>query len=144
MLDGLFIASIISNCIDEIKRVFEPTITAEQRANEKLLNEDIIKGVPYEQIKKNIKNGKYRLTEPQVEIKYPEPHRNSVNGKIIIENCTLYNQDLMNYNGYQVMEWAKQGKYNLTPEELEKERKEYKEKQEALSKKYANRKYKNF
>ena len=47
----------------------------------------------------------------------------------------------MNYSGYQVMEWAKQGKYNLTPEELEVERKKYKEKQEASRKKYANKKY---
>ena len=140
MLHGLFIASLISGCIDEIKRAFEPTITAEQRANKKLLDADIIKGVPYEQIKKNIKNGKYKLAEPQVKKEYPEPHRNS-DGKIVIENCTLYNQDLMNYNGYQVMEWAKQGKYNLSPDELKKEREKYKKKQDELLEKYANKRY---
>ena len=136
MLDGLFIASLVTVCIEKIKRVFEPTILAEQRANKELLDKDIIKGVPYEQIKKNIQNGKYRLPEPQAQTKYPEPHRDSVTGKIIIENCTLYYQDLMNYNGYQVMEWAKQGKYNLTPEELEVERKKYKEKYNKFSENY--------
>ena len=58
MLNGLFIASLISSCVDGIKRAFEPTITAEQRANKKLLDQDIIRGVPYEQIKQNIRNGK--------------------------------------------------------------------------------------
>lgn len=128
MFDGLFIASLISVCAEGIKRGFEPTITAEQRANEKLLNDDIIKGVPYEKIKKNILNGKYRLPKPQVEEKHPEPHINPQTGKIIIENYTLYNQDIMKYNGGQVMKWAKQGKYNLTSEELEIERRKYKEK----------------
>ena len=136
MLDGLFIAALIGNCVDGIKRAFEPTITAEQRANEKLLSDDIIKGVPYEQIKKNIRRGKYKLKEPQVEAKHPEPHRNPANGKIIIENCTLYYQDAMKYNGYQLMEWAKQGKYNLSPEELKKEREKHKEKYKKSSKKY--------
>lgn len=121
MLHGLFTAALISTCVSEVKRMFEPTITAEQRANKKLLDQDIIKGVPYKQIQQNILNGKYKLTEPQIQKKYPEPHRD-YDGKIIIENCTLYNQDVMKYSGYQVMEWAKQGKYNLTPEELEKER----------------------
>ncbi len=128
MFDGLFIASIISNCIQGIKGIFEPTIYAEQRANKKLLDQDIIRGVPYEQIKKNIKNGKYVVTEPQIKVQYPEPHRDPIDGKIIIENCTLYSQDSLKYNGYQIMEWAKQGRYNLTPEELEQERKKRKEK----------------
>lgn len=129
MLDGLFIASLVSNCADEIKRLFEPTITTEQRANKKLLDEDIIKGVPYKQIKKNIINGKYRLAEPQIKKSYPEPHRDPVSGKIIIENFKLYNQDLMNYSGYQVGQWVKQGKYNLSPEEAKKEIEKYKEEQ---------------
>ena len=119
-------------------RAFINRIFGYLRANKDLLDKDIIKGVPYEQIQQNIKNGKYRLP-PQTKKEYPEPHRDPATGKIIIENCTLYNQDLMNYNGYQVMEWTKQGKYNLSPAELEKEREKYKEKQEALSKKYANK-----
>ena len=143
MLDGLGILSIITSFIDGIKRAFEPTIKAEQRANKKLLDQDIIRGVPCKQIKQNIRNGKYRLVEPQVKKEYPEPHRD-VNGKIVVENCTLYYQDLMNYSGYQVMKWVQQGKYNLSSEELQKEREQYKAKQEALSKKYTNKKIKNF
>lgn len=133
-----WLVPVVGFLSDKIKKITSPTITANQRANKELLDKDIIKGVPYEQIQQNIKNGKYRLP-PQTKKEYPEPHRDPSTGKIIIENCTLYNQDLMNYNGYQVMEWAKQGKYNLSPAELEKEREKYKEKQKALSKKYANK-----
>ena len=108
---------------DAIKKITTPAITTGQRANKALLDKDIIQGVPYTQIQQNIENGKYRLP-PQIKKEHLEPHRDPVSGKIVIENCTLYNQDLMNYTGYQVMEWAKQGKYNLSPEELEKERDE--------------------
>lgn len=52
--------------------------------------------------------------------KYPEPHRDA-NGKIIIENSLLYKEDVKKYGAYQAMQWVKQGKYNLTPEELKKE-----------------------
>ena len=48
---------------------------------------------------------------------YPEPHRDA-NGKIIIENSLLYKEDIKKYGAYQTMQWVKQGKYNLTPEEL--------------------------
>lgn len=140
MLDGLFLTALIINCVDGIKMALKPTITAEQRANKKLLDQDIISGVPYEQIKNNIRNGKYRLTETQSKEEYPEPHRDK-DGKIVIENCALYNKDLMEYSGHQVMEWAKQGKYNLLEEDLKKEREKYKEHQEALSKKYINKKF---
>lgn len=116
MLNGLFIASIIGSCVKAIKEATQPTIMADMRANKELLNKDIIKGVPYEQIQKNIKNGKYKLTET-----YSEPHKDPVTGQIIIENCLLYKEDLLKHDGAQVMKWVKQGKYNLTPEELEKE-----------------------
>ena len=68
------------------------------------------------EVVKNAERGKYKLTEV-----YPEPHRN-VAGKIVIENCLLYNQDLNKYGAVQTMKWADQGKYNLTPEELKKEK----------------------
>jgi hypothetical protein len=51
---------------------------------------------------------------------YPEPHRDE-NGKIIIENSLLYKEDVRNYGAVQAQKWVKQGKYNLTPEELKKE-----------------------
>lgn len=127
MLNGLFIASIIGNCIQAVKEVLEPTIPVENRANKELLDKDIINGVPYKQVQKNIKNGKYKLKEV-----FPEPHRDAVDGKIIIENCTLYNEDVEKYGVHQANKWMKQGKYNLTPEELVKEHKRYEEKYKRL------------
>lgn len=118
MLDGLFIASLIGSCVQLIKEAFEPTIPAENWANKELYHKDIMSGVSAEQRMKNVKNGKYKLTE-----KYPEPHRDPVSGKIIIENCKLYYEDVKNYGAYQAQQWVKQGKYNLTPEELEEEHK---------------------
>lgn len=122
MLDGLFIVSLISTVAQGIKDAFTPTIPAENWANKDLYYQDMMNGIPVEQRMKNLKNGKYKLTE-----KYPEPHRDAVSGKIVIENCTLYNEDILEYDAAQVMKWVKQGKYNLTPEELKKERKKYEE-----------------
>ena len=56
---------------------------------------------------------------------YPEPHRDPKSGKICIENCKLYNEDIKNYGISQAQKWVKQGRYNLAPEELEKQHKEY-------------------
>ena len=115
MLDGLFIASLIGSCYQVIKEKLEPTIPAENWANKELYHQDLMKGVHVEQRMKNLKNGKYKLVGA-----YPEPHRDK-NGKIIIENSQLYYDDVKNYGAYQAQKWVKQGKYNLTPEELEKE-----------------------
>lgn len=117
MLDGLFIASIISSCVQAIKDACTPTIPVENWANKELYYKDIMNGVSAKQRMKNLENGKYKLTET-----YPEPHRDPVSGKIIIENCKLYYEDVKNYGAYQAQQWVKQGKYNLNPEELEKER----------------------
>ena len=127
MFDGLFIASLISSCYQAIKEKLEPTIPAENWANKELYHQDLMSGVSAEQRMENLKNGKYKLTET-----HPEPHRDPVSGKIIIENCKLYNEDVKKYGAYQAQQWVKQGKYNLTPEELEKEREEYKKKMEHL------------
>lgn len=120
MFDGLFIASIIGSCIEVIKEKLEPTIPAENWANMELYNEDIAKGITIEQRIKNLKKGKYRLTKEQMK-EYSEPHRDPKSGKIIIENCLLYEKDLREYGAYQTYKWVEQGKYNLSPEELEKE-----------------------
>lgn len=129
MFDGLFIASLIASCVQGIKEKLEPTIPAENWANKELYHKDLMNGVSAEQRMKNLKNGKYKLTEI-----HPEPHRDPVSGKIIIENCTLYKEDVKNYGAYQAQKWVKQGKYNLTPEELAKERERYKKKWEYLYK----------
>lgn len=122
MFDGLFIASIIGSCYQAIKEAFEPTIPAENWGNKELYYKDLASGVSVEQRMRNVKNGKYRLTE-----KYPEPHRDPITGKIIIENSLLYRDDLLKYGSCQTMKWVEQGKYNLTPEELEKEHRRIRE-----------------
>ena len=127
MLDGLFIVSLVTSCYQAIKEALEPTIPADNWANKDLYYEDLMNGVSVEQRMKNVKNGKYKLTET-----YPEPHRDPASGKIIIENCKLYNEDVINYGAYQAHKWVQQGKYNLTPEELKKQQEEYKKKCEYL------------
>jgi hypothetical protein len=121
MFDGLFIASLIASGYQVIKEKFEPTIPAENWANKELYHQDLMNGVSVEQRMKNVKHGKYKLVE-----NYPEPHRDK-NGKIIIENSQLYYDDVKKYGAYQAQKWVKQGKYNLTPEELEKEHKRIQE-----------------
>lgn len=115
MFDGLLIVSLIGSVVQGIKEKFEPVVPAENWANKELYHQDLMNGVSAEQRMKNVKNGKYKLTE-----KYPEPHRNA-NGKIVIENCKLYHEDLLKYGSVQTMKWVKQGRYNLSPEELKKE-----------------------
>ena len=122
MLDGLFIVSMIATGIDAIKEKLEPTVPAENWANKELYNQDLMDGVPMKQIMKNLQNGKYKQTKV-----YPEPHRNK-DGKIIIENNDLYMHDLLKHGAVQTSKWIKQGKYNLTPEELEEEHKRIQEK----------------
>ena len=123
MFDGLFIVSIIGNCYKAIKNAFEPTIPAENWANKELYYQDVMNGVSAEQRMKNVQNGKYKM-----EVKYPEPHRDPVSGKIMIENYELYKADILKYDGYKVYTWLHQGKYNLSPEEVEKRMEEYKKK----------------
>ena len=116
MLDGLFIAALIGTCVQAVKEHFTPVIPAENWANKELYHQDLMSGVPIEQRMKNLKNGKYKMVE-----NHPEPHRDPISGKIVIENSKLYHEDLLKYNGAQVMKWVRQGKYNLSPEELKKE-----------------------
>ncbi len=126
MFGLLGLVSILSTGYQLIKEACEPTIPAENWANKELYHQDLMNGVSAEQRMKNVKNGKYKLVE-----NYPEPHRDK-NGKIIIENSKLYKEDLMKYGAVQAQKWVKQGKYNLSPEELEKERERIKKEMEKL------------
>ncbi|MBO5257530.1 MAG: hypothetical protein J6C42_08555 [Clostridia bacterium] len=108
--------SIVSTCIQVVKETFSTTIPAENWENYDLYHQDMMNGMPVEERMKNVRNGKYKITET-----YPEPHRDSVTGKIIIENTLLYNEDVKNYGAYQAYQWMQQGKYNLSPEDLKKE-----------------------
>ena len=126
MLDGLFIASLVGSCYQAIKDACQPTIPAENWSNQKLYHKDLMAGVSAAQRITNAKNWKYKLTET-----YPEPHR-AKDGRIIIENCKLYNEDIKNFGAHQAYQWAKQGKYNLTSEELQKQTKEHKKKMDYI------------
>lgn len=123
---GIF--SIFSSAKKAIKEAVEPTIPAENWANKELYHQDLMNGVSAEQRMKNVNNGKYKLTEI-----YPEPHRDPKDGKIVIENSKLYYEDVNKYGAYQAQQWVKQGKYNLSPEELEKERERIRKEYDFLS-----------
>lgn len=112
---------------ETIKEKCRPTIQAENWANKDLYYEDMTKGVSPKQLTKNLANGKYKIDEV-----YPEPHRDSQTGKIVIENDKLYKEDVTNYGAYQAHKWMYQGKYNLTPEELKKRQEEIKKEWEYL------------
>ena len=127
MFDALFIMSIVGTCVQAIKEAFTPTIPTENWANKELYRQDLMNGASVEQLMKNVENGKYKLTE-----KYPEPHRDPVSGKIVIENCKLYYEDINKYGAWQAQQWVKQGKYNLSPKEFKKEKERIKAKYERL------------
>ena len=127
MFDALFAVSIVGSAVQAIKEACEPVIPAENWANKELYYKDLMDGVPIEQRMKNLENGRYKM-----ENVHPEPHRNPENGKIVIENCKLYYEDIRNYGAYQAQKWAEQGRYNLEPEELKKEEERMKEKYKYL------------
>lgn len=121
----LSIVSIISTCVRGIKEAFEPTIPAENWANRELMDKDRSRGMSEQEISKNIQRGRYIMT-----MQYPIPHRETTgNKRINIENCELYNADVSQYGAHQAHEWMRQGKYNLTPEELEITHLQYEKKQ---------------
>lgn len=126
MFNLLFITSLIGTCLQAIKEAKEPVIPAKNWANKDLYYKDMMNDVSVKERMRNLENGKYKLTEV-----HPEPHRGS-DGRIIIENCKLYDEDLRKYGAVQTYKWVEQGKYNLTPEELEKERERIKKKMEYL------------
>lgn len=119
MLEGLFIASLIGTCHQIIKEARQPTIPAENWANKELIHKDRMNGISEKEFARNLANGKYKLTET-----YPEPHRME-DGRIIIENYELYKEDCKKYGIPQAHKWMRQGKYNLTPEELKKQKEKF-------------------
>ena len=62
MFDLLFLVSIIGTVVHIIKECTTPTIPAENWANKELYHKDIMDGVSVEQRIKNLKNGKYKIT----------------------------------------------------------------------------------
>ena len=127
MFGLLGLVSLIGTTAQVIKEACEPVIPAENWSNKELIYKDRMNGISDKQFSKNLANGKYKLIEV-----YPEPHRDPVSGKIIIENSLLYKEDVAKYGAYQAQQWVKQGKYNLSPEELKKEEERIKKKFEYL------------
>lgn len=126
MLEGLFIASLVGTVCQWFKEATEPIIPAENWGNKKLINEDRAKGISEREFAKNLKNGKYIVTET-----YPEPHRME-DGRIIIENYELYREDCRKHGVPQAHEWMRQGKYNLSPEEVKEREEDFKKRMEYL------------
>ena len=119
MLEGLFIASLIGTIYQAIKEAMQPTIPAENWSNKELIHKDRMSGISEKEFARNLANGKYKLTET-----YPEPHRME-DGRIIIENYELYKEDCNKYGVPQAHKWMRQGKYNLTSEELKKQKEKF-------------------
>lgn len=119
MLEGLFLASIVGTITQAIKEACAPTIPAENWSNKELIHKDRMNGISEKEFARNLANGKYKLTET-----YPEPHRME-DGRIIIENYELYKEDCKKYGVPQAHKWMRQGKYNLTPEELKKQKEKF-------------------
>lgn len=127
MFDLLFVASIVGSAVQAVKEACTPTIPAENWGNKKLYCADIADGVSIEQRMKNLENGKYKMVDS-----HPEPHRDPISGKIVIENCKLYYEDVKNYGAYKAQQWVNQGKYNLSPTELKNEEESIKKRYEYL------------
>lgn len=126
MFDLLFAVSIIGTITQIFKEAITPTIPSENWANEDLIRKDRMSGISEKEFTRNLANGKYKLIET-----YPEPHR-MADGRIIIENYKLYKEDVRKYGVPQAHKWMKQGKYNLMPEEVEKEKERFKKEMEHL------------
>ena len=121
MFGLLFAVSAVVTVAELVKEANTKPVPAENWGNMDLYYKDINDGVPMKQVMKNLENGKYKLKE-----KYPEPHRDK-DGKIIIENCKLFDEDMAKYGTIQTYKWVDQGKYNLEGEALERERQRIKE-----------------
>jgi hypothetical protein len=121
MFGLLGLVSVIGTSVQLIKESMEKPIPAENWANKDLYYKDAMDGMSIEERLENVKKGRYKMTKT-----YPEPHRGE-DGRIVIENCKLFNEDKKKYGIEQAYKWVKQGRYNLEPEELEKERERIRE-----------------
>ena len=107
MFGGLFVVSLFITASQMIKEATEPIIPAENWENKDLIYKDRMSGMSDKEFHRNLVNGKYKVVN-----KYGEPHRNE-RGQIIVENGTLYREDVNKYGCVQAQRWMRQGKYNL-------------------------------
>lgn len=124
MLDTLFLISIVGTVAELIKDACTKPIPAENWANMELYYNDMANGISTQQLLKNVENGKYKMEKKF----YPEPHKCPISGKIVIENSSLYNEDIKAYGAHQASKWVEQGRYNLTQDTLKKEHERLREK----------------
>ena len=129
MFGLLFALSAVGTVVQITKEALSKPVPAENWANKELYHEDIMNGVSIEQRMKNLDNGRYKMQNT-----YPEPHRDPVSGKIVIENSRLYYEDVEKHGAYKAQQWMKQGRYNLEPEELKKEEERIRERYKYLYK----------
>lgn len=125
MLHGIFIASLIIAIVQLIKESLEKPIPLENFANKELMKQDEKNGISDKELWKNIRNGKYIVHE-----NYSAPPMDD-DGHVIIQNNILYEEDCKKYGWIEARFMAKKGKYNLSQEELEKEKRR-------IDKKYHN------
>ena len=119
MFGLLGIVAFVGTLCQIVKEESQPVIPAENLAHKELMHKDQMSGISSREFSRNLANGKYKLTKT-----YPEPHRDE-RGRIIIENYKLYREDIDKHGISKAHEWKMQGKYNLTPEELEKQKEEF-------------------
>lgn len=102
-----------------------PVIPAENWQNWKEIQKDIQNpDCSNNQFMKNLANGKYRKPE-----QVTEPHRDKA-GNIIIDNTVLFWEDVNShqYSTTQIERFKQSGRYNLTAEESQMQRKQQKRK----------------
>ena len=114
-----WIVALLTSAIPWLNEKTTKSIPAENWANKELQYKDRLNGMSEKDIVKNAQNGRYYRPK-EVSQAYPVPHRESGGGhRIIIENDELHDADVAQYGAYLAQKWTEQGKYNLTPEELE-------------------------
>ena len=111
-----WVVALLTTGVPMLGEKLEKTIPAEYWANKELKNKDISNGVLPKEIIRRAEQGRYYIPK-EIALAYPTPHRGT-DGKIIIENCELYNDDVKQYGAYEAQQWVKQGKYNLNEEQL--------------------------
>ncbi len=124
----LFIVATIYTIYAMIREATAKEITKEDLENKDLYELDRLNRVPVEERLELVKKGRYKNDNNN---ECHRPHRDK-NGKIVIENTLLWEEDLKKYNSMEVQKFILQGKYNLTQDELEKEKERIDKKLEKL------------
>lgn len=129
MFDLACILGMVLTGGEYLKEKLEPKPPENCLSNMELFQQDVLNGVSSEQRMKNLRNGKYVQREV-----YPEPHKDPKTGKIIIDDYEAFNRDKEKYGALEAYNRARRGAYNLSEEEVEKNRQKIEEKYKKLYK----------